>query len=79
MTDTLPRDQAALLFNATRAAARPPRPGETAWRLRNTDGRVQRCELRNDAGAGAGWDVLVYEGAELVFSRRRSSTGTRNS
>jgi hypothetical protein len=52
MSDTSPRDQA--LFNAKRAAARPPRPGEVVWRLRNQAGRVQRCELLNDAEAGAG-------------------------
>jgi len=32
--------------------------------------RVQTCELRNDSKAGAGWDVMVLEDGEPVFSRR---------
>jgi hypothetical protein len=70
VSDTSPRDQAALLFNAKKAAARTPRPGEVAWRLRDAAGRRQRCELRDDAEAGAGWTVMLLEGDELLFSRR---------
>jgi hypothetical protein len=70
MSDTSPRDQAALLFNAKRAAARTPRPGEEAWRLRHASGRVQRCVLRDGAAAGAGWTMMLLEGDELLFSRR---------
>jgi hypothetical protein len=52
-------------------APRQPRHGEVVWRLREpgTD-RVQSCELRNDSKAGAGWDVLLFEGNELLFSKR---------
>src|SRR4051812_43798982 len=70
MSDTSPRDQAALLFNAKKAAARTPRPGEVVWRLRDKAGRVQRCELRNHTEAGAGCTVMLFEGDELLFSRR---------
>jgi hypothetical protein len=48
---------------------RQPKPGEEVWRLRQGD-RVQSCELRDNAKAAAGWDVQVFEGAELLFSRR---------
>ena len=30
-------------------------------------------ELRNDATAGAGWDFLIFEGLELLVSRRCES------
>src|SRR5262245_7710966 len=50
---------------------RQPKPGEEVWRLRDpSDGRVQRCELRDDTRAGAGWDVSILEGDELLLSRR---------
>ena len=32
--------------------------------------RVHLCILRNDSKAGAGWDVLLLEGDELLFSKR---------
>ena len=70
MSDTSPRDQASLLFNAKTRAARTPRPGEEVWRLRHASGRVQRCVLRDDDAAGAGWTVMLLEGDELLFSRR---------
>ena len=49
MSDTSARDQAALLVNAKQKAARLPKPGEEDWRLRHADGRVRRCEMRDDA------------------------------
>jgi hypothetical protein len=51
--------------------ARLSQPGEEVWRLREpgTD-RVQSCELRNDSKAGAGWDVMLLEGNELLYSKR---------
>ena len=51
------------------APSRQPKPGEEVWRLRKGD-RVQWCELRDQSKAGAGFDVLVYEGDEPLFSRR---------
>jgi len=47
VNDTSPRDQAALLLNAKKAAGRTPRLGEEVWRLRDTTGGVQSCELRD--------------------------------
>jgi hypothetical protein len=35
--------------------------GVGLWRLRDTAGRVQSCELRDDSRAGAGWDVMRPE------------------
>jgi hypothetical protein len=35
-----------------------------------TDGRVQSCELRDDSKVGAGWDVLMLQDDEPLFSRR---------
>jgi hypothetical protein len=49
---------------------RQPRPGEDVWRLRDTAGRVQSCELRDDSRAGAGCDVTRLVNGEPLFSRR---------
>jgi hypothetical protein len=46
-----------------------PKPGEEVWRVQH-DGHVQSCELRDDPKAGAGWDVMVLEDGEPLFSRR---------
>ena len=75
MSDTSPRDKAALLFNAKQRAVRTPRPGEEVWRLRNPAGRVQSCELRDHTQAGAGWDVMLLENGEPLFSRRCADEG----
>jgi hypothetical protein len=51
----------------------PPRqakPGAEVSRLCDAAGRVQSCELRNDSQAGAGWDVMLLEHGEPLFSRR---------
>ena len=45
--------------------------GEEVWRLRDPGtGRVQSCELRDDSKVGAGWDVLMLQDDEPLFSRR---------
>jgi hypothetical protein len=75
MSDTSPRDKAALLFNAKKRAGRTPRPGEEVWRLRHADGRVQSCELRDNIEAGAGWDVMLLDNGQPVFSRRCADEG----
>ena len=49
---------------------RQRQPGEEVWRLGHPDGRVQSCELRDDSKAGAGWDVMLLEDGEPLFSRR---------
>ena len=46
-------------------------PGAEVWRLRDpVTGRVQSCELRDDSKVGAGWDVLMLQDDEPLFSRR---------
>jgi len=49
---------------------RQRQPGAEAWRLCHPDGRVQTCELRDESKAGAGWDVMILENGEPLFSRR---------
>src|SRR5262245_13369326 len=55
------------------ALPRQPKPGEEVWRVRLPDGRVHVCELRNNATAGAGWDFQIFDGPELLVSRRCDS------
>jgi hypothetical protein len=51
--------------------ARQRQPGLEVWHLRDpVTGRVQSCELRGDSKVGAGWDVLMLEDDEPLFSRR---------
>jgi len=76
LSDTSPRDQAALRFDAKRKAARMPKPGEEVWRVRHADGRVQSCELRDNSLVHAGWDVMVLQNDEPLFSRRCPDEGT---
>jgi hypothetical protein len=74
MSDTSPRDQSALLWNAKGGGARAaPRRG--IWRLHRPDGRVQSCVLRDDSRADAGWDVMVLQNDEPPFSRRCPDEG----
>ena len=70
MSSTSPKNQAALQHNASKTPPRQPKPGEEIWRLRDAKGDVQSCELRNDSQAGAGWDVMLLENGEPLFSRR---------
>jgi hypothetical protein len=65
MTDDPP------FYSPNRPALRPqPRqPGERVWQL-SRDGHTQTCELHDDTKAGAGWDVMVLEDGEPLFSRR---------
>jgi hypothetical protein len=41
-----------------------------SWRLHHPEGRVQSCELRDNTRAGAGWDVMLLENGEPLFSRQ---------
>ena len=52
------------------APARQPKPSEEVWRLRDATGRVQTCELRDNSRVGAGWDLMLLEAGEPLFSRR---------
>ena len=46
-------------------------PSEEVWRLRDPGGvHVLSCELRDDSKAGAGWDVMMLQDGEPLFSRR---------
>jgi len=53
--------------------SRQPNPGEEVWRVRLPDGCVHACELRNNSTVGAGWDFQIFEGPELLVSRRCAS------
>jgi hypothetical protein len=70
MSDTSPKNQKALQHGGGSAPPRQPKPGEEVWRLRDAKGDVQSCELRDDSTAGAGWDVMLLENDEPLFSRR---------
>jgi hypothetical protein len=70
MSDTSRKNQKALQHGGGSRPPRQPEPGEEVWRLTFSDGRVQTCELRDDSQAGAGWDVMMLEDGEPLFSRR---------
>ena len=47
-----------------------PEPAvKEAWRV-SRQGRTASCELRDDTGAGAGWEVLVRHDDEIILGRR---------
>jgi hypothetical protein len=52
------------------APVRTRKAGEEVWGLNSPDGRLQWCELRYDSVAGAGWDVMMLDYGEPLFSRR---------
>ncbi len=54
-----------------RPTTRMPVAGITVWRL-SRGNHVARCEIRNDIHAGAGIDVQLVEGDELLLARRAS-------
>jgi hypothetical protein len=70
MGNTSPINQRALQHDALKASPRQREPGEEVWRLIHRDGRAQSCELRDNSGVGAGWDVMFLEDGEPLFSRR---------
>jgi hypothetical protein len=70
MSDTSPKNQRALQHNAPKAPPRQPKPGEEIWRLTHADGLVHTCELRDNSRVGAGWDVMLLEDGDPLFSRR---------
>jgi hypothetical protein len=59
MSDTPPRDQASLLWNAKRAPARQPRPGELLFEFRNDRMELVRCELRDHGEFGVEVQFLI--------------------
>ncbi|HZS62497.1 MAG TPA: hypothetical protein VFA43_24740 [Gemmatimonadaceae bacterium] len=50
-------------------APRQPTPGFKQWELHNGD-RVLVCEFRDDEWPGAGVDVQLIEGGEILVSTR---------
>ena len=54
----------------TTVPQRSPKPGEEVWRLKNDQGRIVTCELRDDSRVGLGWDVQLLHDGKLVFSKR---------
>ena len=47
----------------------PRARGEDLWGV-TKDGRMLRCELRDESREGFGWDVVIREHDALSFSRR---------
>jgi hypothetical protein len=68
-----PEYRRALLHGAPQAPPRQRSPGEEIWRMRLPDDRVHVCEVRNDATVGAGWDLQIFDGPELLVSPRSDS------
>jgi hypothetical protein len=68
MSNTSPKDQRALQFDAPARAVRQPAPGEVLFEILFGHKRWL-CELR-DHGAELGVEVQFYENEELAFARR---------
>ncbi len=69
MSDTSPRDQSALLWNAKPPQPKPRRPSELLFAFRvASDRELTRCELRHHGG-DFGWEVLFLLRGELAYSR----------
>jgi hypothetical protein len=69
MSDTSPRDQAALRWDAARkTTGRKPKPGELTFEFMVRD-NPWRCELRTERG----FDVQFYLGDVFVLSHRFDS------
>jgi hypothetical protein len=69
MSDTSPRDQAALLWNHRRAAAQPPpRARELVFEFVRGDHVRFRCDIVDDGPFGL--DVQILRNEEFFYSRR---------
>jgi hypothetical protein len=66
MSDTSPRDQSALMWNARSRQARTPRPGERLYEW-DRGGDLFRCELRDHGEFGV--EAQVMRNGELVVAR----------
>jgi len=70
MSDTSPKDQAALTHNASAAPVRQPQPGELLFEFyRERDHSRWRCELR-DHGAVYGVEAQFFRNEVLEIGRR---------
>lgn len=68
MSDTAPKHQDALIAGHHPAPERAQRPRDLVWRLAKND-RTATCEMLNDEGVGAGWEVRVKERDEFLCRR----------
>ncbi len=68
MSDTAPRNQAALRHNASQPPTREAQPGELLFEFQHGHDRM-RCELR-DHGAIYGVEAQFFRNGEFSFSRR---------
>ena len=50
-------------------------PRSSCAAVEREDGRVQSCVLRDDSRASAGWDVMVLQDDEPLFSQRCPDEG----
>jgi hypothetical protein len=66
VSDTSPRDQSALLWNAKKATARTPRPGEMLFAFQH-GADAYRCELRDHGEFGVEAQFLLN--GELYIAR----------
>jgi len=74
MSDTSPRNQNALTAGyKPKGIPRTARRGDEEWRLEK-DGETVSCELLDDSGVGAGWEVVIRKNDELIVGHR---CGTR--
>jgi hypothetical protein len=67
MSDTSPRDQAALKWDAAKPKSRETQPGEVLFAF-NLRGRRIRCELREQSEAGC--DCQFFSDSSFLYSRR---------
>lgn len=71
MSNTSPKNQDALTSGyRPPTATRQPRTGDEAWRMISQDGALLTCELFDDSHVGAGWEVALRKGGELILGRR---------
>lgn len=72
MSDTSPRNQAALLWNAKRAPAPVSRPGEELFEFLRGHDRFL-CELRDHGKWGI--EAQFFQNEEFLYSRRFDDVG----
>src|SRR5262249_12710644 len=75
MSDTSPKDKSALTWDhIPTKRTEPVSVGVEVWRL-TREGHVMCCELRNDSGSGAGWEVVLKLDGEWLLGRRCEDEG----
>jgi len=71
---TSPNDQSKMFYGATPRTEREPRPGELQWRVRQRNGTVISCELRDNGSAGV--EVQKLKDGEWFYGRRWPNRST---